>query len=206
MLDSSDVTEVEAAVAAGNSAAVLAILERQQKAHETELRKRDNEFRILADNSPDGIIRFDRDFKITYANPAGAKMMGSTWTELLGKTPEDFPMPMHIVFMWQADVERVFVNARKETFEYEFDDLRTVHYLQINMIPELGPDGAVESVLAITRDISEQKKTVVALRESEERFRLALESSPVTVFAQDGQLRYTWFYSSNPKLPVETFL
>ncbi|MHB9029678.1 MAG: PAS domain-containing protein, partial [Candidatus Latescibacterota bacterium] len=205
MLDSSGVTEVEAAVAAGNSAAVLSILERQQKALDNELRKRESEFRILAHNSPDGILRLDHDFKITYSNPAAAGMMGSSGKELLGKTPLDFSMPMHIVFMWQAGVERAFASGQKESFKYEFDDLRIVHYLQITIVPELGSDEQVESVLAITRDISEQKKTGVTLRETEERFRLALESSPVTVFAQDGNLRYTWLCSSHPDWTIQKF-
>ncbi|MHB9030022.1 MAG: PAS domain-containing protein, partial [Candidatus Latescibacterota bacterium] len=179
MLESPDVTAIEAAVAAGNSAAVFAFIEQLQKDNQEALRKRENEFRILADSSSDGIIRFDRDIKITYANAAAAKMMGTTWKELLGKTPLEFPMPMHIVFMWQGGVERVFASGQKKTFDYEFDDLRMVHYLQITIIPELNSGKQVESALAITRDISEQKKTEVTLRETEERFRLALESSPV---------------------------
>jgi len=37
------------------------------------------------------------------------------------------------------------------------------------------------------------------LKQSEERFELALKSSPLVVFNQDSELRYTWFY--NPSLP-----
>ncbi len=39
-----------------------------------------------------------------------------------------------------------------------------------------------------------------ALRESEERFRLALRFSRIAVFSQDRELRYVWMY--NPQLPV----
>lgn len=37
-----------------------------------------------------------------------------------------------------------------------------------------------------------------ALRQSEERFRVALKDSPITVFTQDQDLRYAWIY--NPQL------
>ena len=37
------------------------------------------------------------------------------------------------------------------------------------------------------------------LKKSEERFEMALKSSPLVVFSQDTELRYTWFY--NPSLP-----
>ncbi|MHB9029985.1 MAG: PAS domain-containing protein [Candidatus Latescibacterota bacterium] len=205
-LDSSDVAAIEAAVAAVNSAAVLALFESQRRNYENALRKREAEFRALAEHSPDGIIRFNLDFQITHANPAAARMMGSSQEELLGKTPYEFTMPMHIVFLWQGGVERVFADGKEITFEYEFDDIRSVHYLQISMIPEIGPEDVVETVLAITRDNSEQKKTVVALRESDERFKLAIATSPRILFSQNSDLRYIWEFSSHPKLPADTFL
>ncbi len=160
----------------------------------------------IAENSGDAILRLDKSFRLVYANPAAVRMMHTTREDLPGKTPMDMPMPMHIVSLWRGGVERVIRNSREEVFEYEFDDQRTIHYIRITMTPELGPTGAVESVLVITRDISDQKRTEVELRESEKRFRLALGASPVIVYAQNGSLRYTWAYSSHPDLPAERFL
>src|SRR5258708_32540745 len=42
----------------------------------------------------------------------------------------------------------------------------------------------------------ERKRTEDALRQSEERFRVALKNSPIAVFNQDRHLRYTWMYNS----------
>lgn len=42
-----------------------------------------------------------------------------------------------------------------------------------------------------------------ALRTSEERFRVALKNSHITVFNQDTDLRYTWVYNSIPGLSIE---
>jgi PAS domain S-box-containing protein len=60
-----------------------------------------------------------------------------------------------------------------------------------------------ESILLLfsTRTAAEieRKRADDALRQSEERFRVALKSSPITVFNQDRDLRYTWMY--NPQLP-----
>jgi PAS domain S-box-containing protein len=41
----------------------------------------------------------------------------------------------------------------------------------------------------------ERKRTEEALRQSEERFRVALSGSPIKVFNQDRDLRYTWVYN-----------
>ena len=54
-------------------------------------------------------------------------------------------------------------------------------------------------VVGVIMDITEQKRTEEALRQSEERFRVALEDSPIAVFNQDRDLRYTWMY--NPQIP-----
>ena len=57
------------------------------------------------------------------------------------------------------------------------------------------PDGRLQGIL---RDISERRQAEEAMRQSEERFRVALKDSPITVFNQDCELRYTWIY--NPQL------
>jgi PAS domain S-box-containing protein len=41
----------------------------------------------------------------------------------------------------------------------------------------------------------ERQRVEVALRHSEERFRVALKNSPIFVFNQDAELRYTWVYN-----------
>jgi PAS domain S-box-containing protein len=45
-------------------------------------------------------------------------------------------------------------------------------------------------------EITERKRTEAALRESENRFRLVLKDSLITVFSQDRNLRYTWIYNA----------
>jgi PAS domain S-box-containing protein len=48
---------------------------------------------------------------------------------------------------------------------------------------------------SVLYDITERKRMDEALRISEERFRVALKNSPVVVFNQDRELRYTWINS-----------
>ncbi len=57
------------------------------------------------------------------------------------------------------------------------------------------PDGRLQ---AIVRDMTERQLADEELRSNEERFRVALKDSPITVFNQDSELRYTWIY--NPQL------
>lgn len=49
----------------------------------------------------------------------------------------------------------------------------------------------------------ERKRTEEALRQSEERFRVAIKHTPISVFNQDCDLRYTWSYNSQLPLPAD---
>ena len=62
-------------------------------------------------------------------------------------------------------------------------------------IPESEGGGLIQATVV---DITARKHAEEAMRRGEERFRVALKNSPVTVFNQDRELRYTWIY--NPDL------
>ncbi|MFA6957735.1 MAG: response regulator [Thermoanaerobaculia bacterium] len=69
-------------------------------------------------------------------------------------------------------------------------------YLRKENLTRLAP--AVERELAEARMRLLQRQTERALRESNEHFRLALQGSSITVFNQDGELRYTWIHNPVP--------
>ncbi|QKQ77766.1 response regulator [Nostoc sp. TCL240-02] len=52
----------------------------------------------------------------------------------------------------------------------------------------------------------ERQRADEALRHSEERFRVALKNSPIFVYNQDIELRYTWVYNPPSGLTVEEIL
>jgi two-component system, cell cycle sensor histidine kinase and response regulator CckA len=51
--------------------------------------------------------------------------------------------------------------------------------------------------------IAERARAEAALRMSEQRFRMVLDGSPITVFTQDQALRYTWLYNPAPGVSPE---
>jgi PAS domain S-box-containing protein len=54
--------------------------------------------------------------------------------------------------------------------------------------------------------LRERERAAAALRESEERFRIALANSPIRVAHVDRELRYTWMYNAHPDVPLERAL
>jgi len=61
-------------------------------------------------------------------------------------------------------------------------------------------------VIGAAQNITERMRAEAALREGEERFRVAITGSPVTVYQHDKELRYTWVYNPPPGFSAETLL
>jgi signal transduction histidine kinase len=49
-------------------------------------------------------------------------------------------------------------------------------------------------------------ETVAPTKQHEANFRLALQNSPITLFRQDLNLRYTWYFSADPAFAARNFL
>lgn len=69
-----------------------------------------------------------------------------------------------------------------------------VRDLFVSYFPIRGPQG-VDRIAAIVHDVTDLNRAEEALRQSEQRFRIALSGSPIKVFNQDRDLRYTWVYN-----------
>ena len=63
-----------------------------------------------------------------------------------------------------------------------------------------GREGGVDVYM---RDITGRKQAETSLRESEERFRLALRNAPVSVAVQDCNLVYQWAFNQRTRQPDE---
>jgi PAS domain S-box-containing protein len=75
-----------------------------------------------------------------------------------------------------------------------------------NAVPLLGADGTPTGVIGASIDVTESTRTEEALRQSEQRFRIALEGSPIKVFNQDLDLRYTWVYNAEESWTEKDYL
>lgn len=195
----------------GRFAALFMDITDQKKAEE-KLKKSENEFRTLAENSPDFIVRFDRQKRHIYINPAGAEPYGLCPEEIIGKTFRDLGAKPDEANYWEEKYEKVFVTGKPEKVEYEFrSNQGEKYYFDTKIIPEF-VDGKVNSILVITRDIKDLKKAEAilkytlnnlenlvkertaelqiaykSLKESEERYRIVVEQTGHLVYDYDLQ-------------------
>lgn len=73
-------------------------------------------------------------------------------------------------------------------------------------VPLQDGSGNIATWFGTCTDIEELKRAEEALHLSEERFRVALKNSPVVVFNQDYELRYTWINSPVLGWAVEDYV
>jgi PAS domain S-box-containing protein len=130
-------------------------------------------FRTLVENSPDIIARYDRDFRRTYVNPMYLKVAEIPEPELLATAPEQrSPLPADSAAVLQDLLRRVLESGIPEAVDVIWPKSDSVdHWYNIYAFPEFDREGLVVSVMTISRDITQHKRTEEGLRASEERYR-----------------------------------
>lgn len=144
----------------------------ERKRAEAELHQREQEFRALVENAPDIIVRFDRNLRHLYINPAIEALTGLSPQPFIGKSNRELGMPEDQVTSWDAHLTQVFTSGQQKNFEFEFDAPAGVRQYESRCVPEFDRDGRVVSVLSIARDTTEQKQLEHALRQQIERVEL----------------------------------
>ncbi|MDP2303298.1 MAG: PAS domain S-box protein [Ignavibacteria bacterium] len=138
--------------------ATRAAAEMEREQSETILRKREYEFRTLAGNLPDNIIRYDLEGRTVYLNPTLEKTLGIDIQHMIGLTVREIHPKGSYETYAQALDEALSkgVNNEMELILPESSEDPIVH--QIRMIVEHDELGEVTGILAIGRDITERKR------------------------------------------------
>ncbi len=143
------------------------------KQAEEHLRKSEQRFRDLFNNSPDAIFVEDFEGRVLDANRSACELHGFERAELLGKSVLDLVPPET-----RVDVNREFSKLvsgeirQLEGFSRTIDGRDIPIELKVSLIEY----DASPALLLHVRDISERKKVEDALRMSEERFRQMAEN------------------------------
>jgi PAS domain S-box-containing protein len=174
----------------------------ERKSSEARLRDSEARYRLIADNAADVIWVLDPvSGKFTYVSPSVQRLRGYTVEEVMAASAKDAltPQSAELVARKISDTLPAFV-AREGgimSFVDEVDQPRkdgTVVHTEVTTTYMRGDHGKVE-IVGVSRDITERKLAQEKLRQSEERFRLALARSPISVAVQDLDLRFTWAYN-----------
>ena len=160
----------------------------------------------IVESSDDAIIGKTLDGIITSWNTGAERMYGYRAHEAVGQSI------LMIIPPERAEEETVILNrVRRGGRVEQMDTIRTRRggnrlYVSVSVSPVKDERGNVVAISTIARDITEQKRAEWALRESEERFRIALKHSRISVGNVDGQGRFTWAHNPPAGLPLGKLL
>ena len=138
-----------------------------------ELKRQEMLLRLVIDALPGAVLYVDRDYRYRFANRA--------FGEWLQRPPLDFEGQEIKDVLSDAGFERVRerVDRALAGERVEFEDHigygGSERKLHVNLLPDRGPDGVIRGVVALKQDVTEQKRSERALRDSEERFRRMVE-------------------------------
>jgi PAS domain S-box-containing protein/putative nucleotidyltransferase with HDIG domain len=125
-----------------------------------EIKENEQRFRMLAENFPDFVIRFDCNARCTYVNPTVENTLGMPAGAIIGKTLQELP---YFNTPEQNDallalILRTFNEGIPNATETHWNTETGERTFDIRYIPEKDATGNVISVLSIIREITERRQ------------------------------------------------
>ncbi|MGP1385767.1 MAG: PAS domain S-box protein [Thainema sp.] len=148
----------------------------KRKQAEDALAQREAELRLVTDTVPALISFVDAEQRFRFNNNRYEDWFGQPTTEMYGKHIREVlgeatynkirPKVRQVLAGQEVSYELQFVNKDGE-----------IRYVSATYMPRFSSQGTVEGFVALISDISDRKQAEAALRQSEDRLRMALESA-----------------------------
>ena len=130
---------------------------------ERALRDREEQYRALAEGSPDAIGRYDGDLRLVYANVALERAIGVPRGQLLGRRSGELGAPPEVGALWERAERAVFETGAQQSVEWALPTPEGRRWFTSRLAPEYTPSGEVEHVVFTAREITELKSAQESL-------------------------------------------
>jgi PAS domain S-box-containing protein len=148
------------------------------------LRKSEEQYRLLVDNQSDLLVKVDLEGRFLFVSPSYCDLFGKTTEELLGQQfmplvhEDDRESTVRAMQGLHCPPYTAYLEQRAMTR----DGWRWLAWSDKAM---LDASGNITAIVGVGRDITEWKHNEQSLRESEERFSKAFNSSPAPLVISD---------------------
>ena len=164
-----------------------------------DLRKSEEKYRLIAENTADLIVVTDMNLHFTYVSPSIMRTHGFTIEEAMSMTLDQVLTPeslqnlltiykeeMQLEESGTADPKRI---RRLEIEGYKKDG--SIIWLESSVSNQRDEENKPIGILAVCRDITDRKQAEEKLRSSEEKFRALTETTAsATLVVQGEKFRY----------------
>lgn len=160
----------------------------RQKRYEQEVQRSEAFFRAIFEHSADSVIVVDTTSHIIMANRAHQQLVGYSADELKTMTVVNYVHPDDV-----AREEALFQNSLKNKEDSYHLKLRyickdgTLRWIDASVGLVWDKDGQYQYAVGISRDITDARKTQLAIENSEKQFRAVFENAriPITITRDD---------------------
>jgi PAS domain S-box-containing protein len=156
----------------------------------------EHRFRLLVESVVDyAIFMLGPDGTVLSWNLGAERLKGYTAKEIIGRPFSVFYPPEAIAAGWpQYELDTATRIGRYEEEGWRVKKDGSTFWASVVITSLRGPDGSLEGFAKVTRDLSEKRLREEALRQSEEQFRLMLESvKDYAIFLLDPEgIILTW--------------
>ena len=159
----------------------------EQKLAEIAIAKSEANFRSLAENSSDIIVRFGRDGLIRYISPA-CRVLGVDPEEAVGQSIIKLVAPDHMdksVALMEGIFKGLEVNPDGRRLHRLLDKAGREFWLEGSPKAVRDVDGNVVEVVSVMRDVTATQQAEQALANSEHRYRRLADSAPDIISESD---------------------
>ncbi|MGH8718119.1 MAG: ATP-binding protein [Burkholderiales bacterium] len=147
----------------------------ERKRAEEALRQSERRFTRFMEHLPGLAWTKDLEGRYTYANELAKKIFGKTDEQLYGKTDDEiFPADNAALFK-ENDRRALTSSAGVQVVETLRHEDGTLHHSLVSKFPIRGEDGAPLAIGGMAIDITERRMAEEALREQQERWKLAAQ-------------------------------
>ncbi|MEW6251699.1 MAG: PAS domain-containing protein, partial [Planctomycetota bacterium] len=148
------------------------------------------------ENVPCVLMRFDRQFRLTYLSAQSERYTAIPVARFIGRTNREVGMPAELCDRWEAAIERVFRTGTQEETEFDLAGPSGPRTFALKFAPEFGPDREIRYVLGVSSDITARKQAELALRATDAERALILSRTPFMFTRCSRDLRYRYASSA----------
>ena len=173
----------EALDAAQKLARVYAMI-LQRKISDDRRREEDERFRTIISSSKDVIFTVDLEGRVTYVSPR-VEDYGYTQQELLGRPIAELSHPEDRDFLVKAFANAIKTGRTLPIIPYRVKKKDGTYFYSEQKSGIVYVNGRPAYVTGVMRDVTEQKRTEIRLKESEELMRMVFETAKDAIFIKD---------------------
>ncbi len=163
----------------------------------TEQMENEAKYKALVENSPDVIMRLDREGRHLFVNQSVEDVVPIPAEEFVGKTHRELGFQDHICSFWEQSIRTAFDSGETYETEFETETPTGSKIFDWRLIPETTSDGQVSYLISIARDITSARN---AERQYQQLFEEMLDGYAVcnVILDDDGKPKDYRFRTVNP--------